>query len=51
MCDRMNPSTRLPAARYAGFGPGSRVRVAGACAAWRLIVTSQAEGPAGPYRL
>lgn len=50
MCDCMNPSTRLPATRNAGFGRESRVRVAGARAAWQINVTSQAKGPAGPYR-
>ena len=50
MCDCMNPSTRLPAPRNAGLLRKSRVRVAGARATWRTIVTSQAEGLAGPYR-
>jgi hypothetical protein len=51
MRDRMNPSTRLSAARNAGFGREPRVRVADARATWRTIVTSQAFGPAGCYRL
>jgi hypothetical protein len=53
MCERDLPSTRLPAARLAGprrYPSGNR---AGPRAMWRtfIVVTSQAFGPAGTYRL
>ena len=53
MCTRVNPSTRLPAARDAGPRRNPSGMGADPRAAWRtdIVVTSQAFGPAGSYRL
>jgi hypothetical protein len=52
MCECMIPSTRLPAARVAGPRRSPSGNETGPRAAWRtVIVTSQAFGPAGTYRL
>jgi hypothetical protein len=53
MCERMIPSTRLPAARVAGPRRSPSGNATDPRAAWRtvIVVTSQAFGPAGTYRL
>ena len=52
MCMRVIPSTRLPAARDAGPRRNPSGNATDPRAAWRtVIVTSQAFGPAGTYRL